>query len=76
MPLNLELVSAEGDVVVPDKLAADVKSEGARRINVSVKVIGIGDKTWVTNPFTRNWQSLPGATLKDIADPGSAGRRR
>jgi hypothetical protein len=70
MPLNLQLVSAEGDVVVPDRLEAEVKAK-ASAINVNIQVIGIGEQTWVTNPFTRRWQSLPGATLKDVADPST-----
>ena len=70
MPLNFELVSAEGDVVVPDRLAAEVTAR-AITFNVSLRVVGIDDRTWVTNPFTRRWQELPGATLSDIADPAS-----
>ncbi len=70
LPLGMGLDSAEGDVGVPDKLSADVKAK-AGGINVSVKVIGIGDKTWVTNPFTRNWQQLPGASIHDFADPAA-----
>src|SRR5580765_5104872 len=46
MPLGLQLVDAEGDVAVPDKLAADVKAK-AGPVSVSVKVIGIGDDTWI-----------------------------
>ncbi len=68
IPLGLELVSAEGDVGIPDKLAANVKAKAAG-VGVSVKVIGIDDKTWLTNPFTRKFQLLPGESIKDIADP-------
>jgi hypothetical protein len=70
MPLNLQLSSAEGDVAVPDKLTAKVRAK-ASNLNVDVEVIGIGNQTWVTNPFTRRWQTLPGATIKDIADPAA-----
>ena len=70
LPLGMGLDSAEGDVGVPDKLSADVKAK-AGGINVSVKVIGIGDKTWVTNPFSRAWQQLPGASIHDFADPAT-----
>jgi hypothetical protein len=69
MPLNLQLVSAEGDVTVPDKLKASVKARAALSVSVSVDVIGIGDQTWITNPFTRRWETLPGAQVSDIADP-------
>ena len=70
LPLNLSLESAEGDVEVPDKLKADVKADAAG-INVSVKVIGIDDETWVTNPFTRNWQRLGGTNIRDFANPAA-----
>ena len=71
LPLNLELETAEGDFQVPGRLKADVKAEAAGSINVSVDVISIDDQTWITNPFTRGWQKLPGASLRDLADPGS-----
>jgi hypothetical protein len=65
------LTSAEGDFEVPGKLAADVRAKAAGSINVSVKVVAIDDQTWITNPFTRDWQRLPGASLRDLADPGT-----
>jgi hypothetical protein len=69
MPLNLELRSAEGDVAVPDRLSAEVQAR-AVATNVRVRAIAIGDRTWITNPFTRQWQRLPGeASLRDVADP-------
>jgi hypothetical protein len=71
LPLSLQLTSAEGDFEVPGKLAADVRAKAAGSINVSVKVVAIDDQTWITNPFTRDWQRLPGASLRDLADPGT-----
>jgi hypothetical protein len=68
MLLGLELTSAEGDVSVPDRLAADVRAKAAG-VNVSVKVVGIEQKTWITNPFSRRWQLVPGASVRDVADP-------
>jgi len=70
LPLNLNLESAEGDVVVPGKLSAEVDAKAAG-INVSVRIIGIDDQTWVTNPFTRQWQDLPGTDIRDFADPAA-----
>ena len=67
--LNLRLVTAEGDVVVPDRVTSDVQAK-AGPTTVRVKVIGIGDKTWITNPFTREFQAAPGnASIGDIIDP-------
>jgi LppX_LprAFG lipoprotein len=68
MPLNLQLISADGEVGVPDRLAADVKAK-ASSVTASIKVISVGEKTWITNPFSRRWQLLPGAGVRDIADP-------
>ena len=70
LPLSLALESAEGDVVVPGRLQAEVEAE-AVGIDVSVEVIGIDDRTWVTNPFTRAWQELPGTDIRDFADPAA-----
>jgi len=70
MPLSFRLVSAEGDYAAPDRIKAGVKAK-AGSANVSVDVIGVGDRTWITNPFTRKWQSLPDTTVADIADPSA-----
>jgi lipoprotein LprG len=70
MPLSFRLVSAEGDYAAPDRIKAGVKAKAASA-NVSVDVIGVGDRTWITNPFTRKWQSLPDTTVSDIADPSA-----
>lgn len=70
LPLNLELRTAEGDVQVPDRLAAEIEAR-AVATNVRVRAVGIGDRTWITNPFTRQWQELPGdASIRSAADPG------
>jgi lipoprotein LprG len=70
MPLSFRLVSAEGDYLAPDRIKAAVKAKAASA-NVSVDVIGVGERTWITNPFTRRWQSLPDTTVSDIADPSA-----
>lgn len=70
LPLNLELESAEGDILVPGSMQAEADAE-ALGVNVSVEVIGIDDRTWVTNPFTRDWQELPDTNIRDFADPAS-----
>ncbi len=69
LPLNMQLVSAEGDVATPDRVQADVTAKAAGS-NLKVKVIGIGNQSWLTNPFTRQWEGLPGdVSVRDIADP-------
>jgi hypothetical protein len=69
LPPNFDLESAEGDVVLPDRLEAELKTE-VQDINVSVDAIAIGADTWITNPFTRRWQKLD-ADLRDYADLGA-----
>jgi lipoprotein LprG len=67
--LSLHLTSAEGDEAVPSRITADVQGK-LGPTNVHVNVIGIDDKTWITNPFTRSWQSAPGtASIQDLVDP-------
>ncbi len=69
IPLNLALESAEGDVVVPDRFQAELRASTGS-FAATVEVISIGGETWITNPFTRGWQSLPGLDASDFADPG------
>jgi lipoprotein LprG len=69
LPLNLALETAEGDVQIPGRLAADIEAEAVGAIPVSVKAIAIEDEIWITNPFTRDWQVLPGGSIGDFADP-------
>jgi hypothetical protein len=69
IPPNLDLVSAEGDLVLPDRLEAKLESE-VQGINVSVDAIAVGSDTWITNPFTRQWQQLD-VDLRDYADLGA-----
>jgi hypothetical protein len=70
MPLSLDLTSAEGDIVVPDRLKAELRAK-AVALNIRLDVIAIGDDTWITNPFSRRWERLPGAALTDIANPAA-----
>jgi hypothetical protein len=69
LPLNLALETAEGDVAIPGRLSAEVEADAAGSIPVSVNIIAIEDETWITNPFNREWQRLPGASVRDFADP-------
>jgi hypothetical protein len=71
LPEGLALETAEGDVSIPGRLKAGLRARVAGAIGVSVDVIAIDNQTWITNPFTRNWQRLPGASLRDFADPAT-----
>jgi hypothetical protein len=69
IPLGLGLSTAEGDVIVPDRMRAKVEAKAGTQ-PVRVEVIGIGDEAWITNPFNREWQPLPsGNTIRDVFDP-------
>ena len=71
IPLNLKLKVAEGDIVVPDRLKADIEARAGSAV-VRVQVIGIGERAWITNPFSRQWQELPsGVTIRNIFDPAA-----
>jgi lipoprotein LprG len=71
IPLGLDLETAEGDVVVPDRMSAEIGAKANGAV-VQVKVIGVGDKGWITNPFSREWQPLPeGTNIKDVFDPAA-----
>ena len=71
IPLGLELETAEGDVVVPDRMEAEIRAKAGTAI-VRVKVIGVGDEGWMTNPFSRDWQPLPeGTNIRDVFNPGA-----
>ena len=69
IPLGLGLTTAEGDVIVPDRMKAKIEAKAGTQ-PVRVEVIGIGDEAWMTNPFNRQWQPLPsGNTIRDVFDP-------
>ena len=73
--LNLTMNRAEGDIVKPDKLRADVNAVAPQfgNANVRVKVVSIGDRAQITNPFNpQQWVPLPGESrLSDIFDPAA-----
>jgi hypothetical protein len=69
IPTGLKLETADGNVVVPDRMYAKLEAKAGTQ-PVRVEVIGVGQEGWITNPFTRKWQPLPsGTTIDDIFDP-------
>src|SRR3972149_5194539 len=69
--MGLELVSAEGEVAPPDRLQAEVRAKAMGSVSVTVNVVGIGERAWVTNPFTRQWQGERDGRLRGHAAPPS-----
>jgi hypothetical protein len=71
IPLGLDLETAEGDVVVPDRMSAEIEAKASGAV-VQVEVIGVAEEGWMTNPFDRKWQPLPeGTNIKDVFDPAA-----
>lgn len=69
---QLSMRKVDGDYVAPDRLAGDVDArlQTLGSVNVRAKVIAIGDRTWITNPFPpHDWVQLS-SSLDDLFDPG------
>ena len=57
--LGLEMVEAEGDVATPDRMVVTIQAR-ASGLFLEVTAISIGDDTYLTNPFTREYEDLTG----------------
>ena len=55
----LTITSADGDIVVPDKLKADTKALAFNN-TVAVKIVAIGSKQYITDPITGQWRVVKG----------------
>ena len=73
--LNLAMERAEGDVLRPDRLRAEVKAvvQQLGSLKVEVTVVAVGEDAWITNPFSRDaWVAIPGSNpLAEIFDPAA-----
>ncbi len=72
--LNLEMERAEGSIQQPDRLAAAVSARVPRLgdLKVEVDFVGVGDESWITNPFDRSaWITLEGNPIADVLDPAA-----
>lgn len=56
---GIDLASAEGDVIVPNKIQAELTAD-FHGLSLTVKVIGIGSDVWITNPMGGGTQKLSG----------------
>ncbi|MGI8553654.1 MAG: LppX_LprAFG lipoprotein [Dehalococcoidia bacterium] len=71
--LGLQMTKADGDFQKPDRFKANVNAK-FQSIPVSVKVINVADKTWITNPLQAgdHYQPLPNGTQATaILDPNT-----
>jgi len=66
---GFDLVRAEGDVVSPDRVRADLRAERGR-LTASIKVVAIGKDLWITDPIAGKWQKVGGnLSLRDFLAP-------
>jgi hypothetical protein len=56
---TIQLLSAEGDLARPDKVAVEFKVSLFGAGNVSIKMITIGEDSWTTDLITGNWGDAP-----------------
>jgi lipoprotein LprG len=68
---GLEMEKAVGDVARPDRLQAEIRATLAS-IKVKVKLITVGQRTYITNPLNQRWEPLPNEfRAVSIFDPGT-----
>jgi hypothetical protein len=58
---GLQITSAEGDVVVPDRAQADVTGNFAG-VSLTTQVVAIDDDVWLRNPLTGDWETIDVST--------------
>lgn len=52
---NLQMVSATGDVVPPDRLRLDAKAKSGP-LNIAIGIVTIPGHSYITNPLTGRWE--------------------
>jgi len=71
MPLGggLAATSIDGAIAAPDRLQMTVKARAAN-MPVELRVVGVGERHYMTNPLTNQWQDATGAlALPRLLDP-------
>ncbi|MEE9247196.1 MAG: LppX_LprAFG lipoprotein [Dehalococcoidia bacterium] len=67
--LGLEMDQVEGDIAAPDRMKATIQAQ-VRGLFLEVSAITIGDDTYITNPFTGQYEKLTsGITGGGFFDP-------
>ncbi|MBN1485907.1 MAG: LppX_LprAFG lipoprotein [Chloroflexia bacterium] len=56
---SLSLRSAEGDMVRPDRVQADLKVGAGGLAVIDLRFIGIGSEQFLTKPISGEWQRMP-----------------
>ena len=58
---GLQLTSAEGDVVVPDRARADVAGTFAG-VPITTRIVAVGANVWLKNPLSGRWEAVDVST--------------
>jgi hypothetical protein len=66
---GLQLLGAEGDVIVPDRVRADVSGTFAG-VPITTQLVAIGDDVWIKDPLAGGWRRVDvGTTPSFLLDP-------
>lgn len=68
---GIQLQAAEGDVVVPDRVAADVSGR-LGPVPLQTQLVAIGEEVWIKNPLRGSWEQVDvGTTPGVLLDPAT-----
>jgi hypothetical protein len=56
---TIQLLSAEGDLARPDKVAVEFRINVLNTADVSIRMVTIGEHSWTTDLITGNWGDAP-----------------
>lgn len=66
---GLQLLAAEGDAIVPDRVRADVSGTFSG-VSLTTQLVAIGDKVWIKDPLEGRWRTVDvGTTPSFLLDP-------
>jgi hypothetical protein len=66
---GLQLLGAEGDAVLPDRVRADVSGTFAG-VALTTQLVAVGDDVWIKDPFSGGWRSVDVSTTPSfLLDP-------
>jgi hypothetical protein len=66
---GLQLLGAEGDAALPDRVRADVSGTFAG-VALTTQLVAVGEDVWIKDPFSGSWRSVDvGTTPSFLLDP-------
>ena len=66
---GIQMTRAEGDLVLPDKMKADIQGN-LGRLNLKVGIVILGAEAWIQNPLSGRWERER-ISLADIFNPAT-----